>query len=188
MASLAFPDPARDDPATVTSALQMGKRDWDRAEFTDAVRWIRKAADAAEASGDDARALELARLAADLMSSLEGASQGDEAAALAPFDDFNDQTLVDAPAVSLARQASQGPVSIENRATPITPPAWSGTPATSVRARTTLRVAVGLVAPGGGSLKVTVLPDGSDAPAGTTEALLVLLDPDARVPVRLERA
>ncbi|HEY8944756.1 MAG TPA: hypothetical protein VIM73_10860, partial [Polyangiaceae bacterium] len=74
MASPSFPDPVRDDPAAVVSALQMGKRDWERAEFMGAVRWIRRAAEAAETAGNDPRALELARCAADLTSSLETAS------------------------------------------------------------------------------------------------------------------
>lgn len=185
MASLAFPESEPNDPATVTSALQIGKRDWDRAEFADAVRWIRKAADAAEASGNDARSLQLARVAADLKSSLEGSFPPpvprDEGAALAPFDDFNDQTIVDAPAVMVARQTAQSVVNIEDTRESAVAPASRPSATEGVRSRTTLRVAVALTSSRAGTLNVAILPDGSAPPVGTTEALLVLLDPEVRL-------
>jgi hypothetical protein len=186
MASLAYPDAEKDDPKSVVSALETGRRDWDRGELRDAVRWVHRAADAAEAAGNDGRALALARVAADLVSSLEETHERDEAVALAPFDDFNDQTIVDSPAVMVARQNAQGVVSIADRAGSQPAPAWNAN-AASVRARATLRVAVGLEPSGDGNLSVVILPDGAEAPSGTTEALLVMLDPDARIPVRFER-
>jgi hypothetical protein len=187
MATLSYPGPEKDDPNSVVSALETGRRDWDRGKLRDAVRWVHRAADAAEAAGNDGRALALARVAADLVSSLEEGHDRDEAVALAPFDDFNDQTIVDSPAVMVARQTVQGVVSIADRAGAQPAPASSAN-GVSVRARATLRVAVGLEPTSDGSLNVVILPDGSDAPSGTTEALLVMLDPDARLPVRIDRA
>ena len=183
MPSLAFPTPEKDDPTSVISALETGKRDWENGELRDAARWVHRAADAAEAAGNDGRALELARAAADIVSSLESVvpptdpdgSAGTEANGLAAFDDFNDQTIVDSPAVLVARQSTQGAVNIED-GSPI-----PGGDTTKVRSRTTLRVALGLKAASDGRLSVAILPDGAELPQGTTEALLVVLDPDARI-------
>lgn len=192
MQSPSFPQTEKDDPTTVLSALEMGKRDWERGEHRDAVRWVHRAADAAEAAGNDTRALALARVAADMMTSLgvdlASAEDGDEAAALAPFDDFNDQTIVDSPAVMVARSTVQGPVSLSDHATPAIPPTWSLESDASVRSRTTLRVAVALESPRPGELNVMLLPEGVQAPTGTTEALLVLIDPNARLPTCVDRA
>lgn len=177
----------------MTTALESGKQAWVTGELREAVRWVHRAADAAEAAGDDGRALALASAAADLMSALEGLASStipprDEAAALAPFDDFNDQTIVDSPAMMVARQTAQGPVSIEDRSNRPIAPVRDPSPTQRVRSRTTLRVAVGPTASADGALNVVVLPDGSAVPSGMTEALLVVLDPDARIPVRYERA
>ena len=102
-----FPTPLPDDPKTVVVALETGSVEWARGDLNEAVRWIRRAADAAEAAGDDMRALSLARRAADLKSTLELPvtirPPRDECATLAPFDDFNDKTIVDSP-VSLFAQ------------------------------------------------------------------------------------
>jgi len=152
-----------------------------------AVRWIRRAAEAAETAGNDPRALELARCAADLTSSLETASLArDEAAALAAFDDFNDQTIVEAPASLGERQVSKSAPSQNGTAAAVTP-AWTGGAVAVVRTRQTLRVAVGLTSEADGGLSVRVLPDGISPPVGATEALLVLLDPEARVAVPPDR-
>lgn len=188
MPSLDFPRPAPTDPGSVVSALENAAAHGASGELREAVRWVHRAADAAEAAGDDTRALELARRAADLISSLELPSvpvspPRDEAAALAPFDDFNEQTIVDSPAALVARHTAQGTVNIEElekgRASS------SGKHASS---RTALRVAVPLAAARGGLLSVRILPDGVEAPRGTTEALLVVLDPEAKLPLPSELA
>lgn len=184
MQSPQFPDREPGDPETVILALETGQREWERADFAQAVRWIRRAADAAEAAGNDGRALELARRAADILSALDGSAPPtprDEAAALATQDDFSDQTIVEPPEAVLALQPLRDPDRIEAEA----PSTQSGARAGSaglVRLRTTLRVSVGFTATSDGDLKVSVLPEGHKPPPGTTEALLVLLDPDARAP------
>jgi hypothetical protein len=154
------------------------------------VRWIRRAADAAEAAGNDMRALSLARMAADLKSTLELPATivppRDEAAALAPFDDFNDKTIVDSPVALLAHRpfvtASEVEDTVDVR--PTAPPkSRNGRPERSrVRARTALRVAVSASNGADGTLKVRVLDESSDVPGGEAEALLVVLDPDAELP------
>src|SRR6187401_1110781 len=82
MPSPAFPLPVPGDASSVTQALEAGGADWGRGDFREAVRWVHRAADAAETAGDDARAVGLARAAADLMTVIpsRAPSPGDEAA------------------------------------------------------------------------------------------------------------
>jgi hypothetical protein len=185
-----FPNPLPDDPKTVVMALETGHSEWGRGDLNEAVRWIRRAADAAEAAGNDLRALSLARMAADLKSTLELPATivppRDEAAALAPFDDFNDKTIVDSPVALLAQKPfsvtieADGPVEAERPAAPAR--RRNGVSERSrVRARKALRVAVSRTNGSDGSLRVRVLDETSDVPGGEAEALLVVLDPDAEL-------
>jgi hypothetical protein len=125
----------------------------------------------------------------------------DEGAALAPFDDFNDQTIVDSPAIQAARTMQHSSVTItgvtisERRPSKPPPPPRPGpvglakpslsastpVPASAKPAlpRTALRVAVARGKDGDRALVVNVLDEGVAAPLGTTEALLVLLDPNS---------
>lgn len=188
--SLPFPTPLTGDPNDVASALEAGGAEWGRGDRREAVRWVHRAADAAEAAGDDRRAVGLARVAADLMSSLAPESSNpvprDEAAALAPFDDFNDQTIVDSPAILAARAMPSGTINvIERKPVPSKPPAPPPRPvavprlsaATAPLPRTALRVAVARNKDSDRVLVVNVLDEGAAAPPGTSEALLVLIDP-----------
>jgi hypothetical protein len=185
-----FPNPLPDDPKTVVMALETGQSEWGRGDLNEAVRWIRRAADAAEAAGNDLRALSLARMAADLKSTLELPTTivppRDEAAALAPFDDLNDKTIVDSPVALLAQRFSiaseaEGPVETERLRAPAK--LWNAPSERSrVRARTALRVAVSSANGPDGTLRVRVLDETSAVPGGEAEALLVVLDPDANLP------
>ena len=192
-----FPKPLADDSKTVAMALETGGAEWARGELHEAVRWIRRAADAAEAAGDDMRALSLARTAADLKSSLELPATimppRDEAAALAPFDDFADQTIVDSPG-ALAQRAMIAPRKDPaeddededegelERPTAPTGPKSAPDDGSTMRARKALRVAVASSARADGTLRVRLLEEGVAPSAAEIEALLVLVDPDAAVP------
>jgi hypothetical protein len=187
---LSFPTPVTGDPNEVAHALSVGSAEWGRGDRREAVRWVHRAADAAEAAGDDRRAVGLARAAADLMSSLGPESSTpkprDEGAALAPFDDFNDQTIVDSPAIQAARTMQHSAVTISERPSKPPPPPRpaaqrsSAAPLPSApRARTALRVAVVRNNDDERVIIANVLDEGASAPAGTSEALLVLLDPNA---------
>lgn len=203
---LDYPHPRPDDPASVAAALQAGSQEWSRGELREAVRWIRRAAEAAEAEGDDGRALGLARVAADVMSTLELPNSmvppRDEATALAPLDDFNEKTIVDTQAAILARHTIQGPVQIEER--PIREDPFS-VPTLRVPARVrrepepgpephparpkmrgAFRVALS-VTDADDVLLARVLDESAPPGAGTTEALLVVVDPDAPLLDRLRR-
>jgi hypothetical protein len=110
----------------------------------------------------------------------------DEAAALAPFDDFNDQTIVDSPAILAARAMPSGTVAIDERKPrPSKPPAAPPRPAAAAKLpvaplpRTALRVAVARSKDSDRVLVVNVLDEGASVPPGTSEALLVLLDPNS---------
>jgi hypothetical protein len=187
-----FPRPLPDDPKTVVMALETGSAEWDRGELNEAVRWIRRAADAAEASGDDLRALSLARMAADLKSTLELPATIPPREPLAPFDDFNDETIVDSPVALFAQKAARpgaadaGQEESEDEAAERpTSPSKSGNARdqrSRVRPRTALRVAISSATASDGTLRVRVLDESSAVPGGEAEALLVVLDPDAQLP------
>jgi hypothetical protein len=135
------------------------------------------------------RALSLARMAADLKSTLELPATippRDEAAALAPFDDFNDKTIVDSPVALFAQKSPPSRLDEEEAAERPTSPTKAGNGAgaarSQVRARTALRVAISSAAADDGTLRVRVLEESSVVPGGEAEALLVVLDPDAELP------
>ena len=60
------PATKKDDPEDVSWALSTAEAMWNRGDQVDAVKWIRRAAEAASETEDDDRALELAKAAADL--------------------------------------------------------------------------------------------------------------------------
>src|SRR5262245_30646536 len=68
--SLAFPGPEAGDPEDVTWTLQTAGTMWARGDTHEAVRWLRRAAEAAGDAGNDMRAVTLARAAADLTNAL----------------------------------------------------------------------------------------------------------------------
>jgi hypothetical protein len=185
-----FPKPLPDDPKTVVMALETGSAEWDRGELNEAVRWIRRAADAAEASGDDMRALSLARMAADLKSTLELPATIPPREPLAAFDDYNDKTIVDSPVALFAQKPAMAAVADraeddDEAAERPTSPSKSGNARdqrSRVRPRAALRVAISSAIASDGTLRVRVLDDSSAVPGGEAEALLVVLDPDAQLP------
>ena len=109
------------DPEAVAVAIETARALFRTGERLDALRWLRRAAERAEESGDDLRAVHLARSAADLSTALQSVQpppppaptppppppppvpppssrRQDEAMALSPYDDFSDKTQVDATA------------------------------------------------------------------------------------------
>jgi hypothetical protein len=71
--SLHFPGPEPSDPEDVAWTLQTAGTMWARGEIQEAVRWLRRAAEAAGENGNDLRAVDLARAAADLTGTLDSA-------------------------------------------------------------------------------------------------------------------
>ena len=68
MTDTKFPAPLPNDADDVVVALQSARSHWDASDDSEAARWLRKAASAAQEAGDDDRALELAKLAGDIES------------------------------------------------------------------------------------------------------------------------
>jgi len=68
MTDTSFPVPLENDAEDVVIALKSARSLWESADYTEASRWLRKAAAAAQEAGDDPRALELAKLASDVES------------------------------------------------------------------------------------------------------------------------
>lgn len=185
-----MPRAEADDAAEVTLALETARALWAKGQGLESVRWIQRAAQNAESAGNDLRAVNLARAAADLRAEVGVASEPpgamNEGAALMPYDDFSEQTLVDSPATALARQALQSGVQIAEfpPAPPQAPPVVL-VPQTAAPSRVeqhqTVRVAVVAADASTRQLSVRVLGEGELAPPGSTEALLVALDPRRKV-------
>src|SRR5688572_16391049 len=74
MTDARFPEPEPDDAEEVVVALTTGSSLWLGGEQAEAVRWLRKAQESADAVGNDVRSLELARAAADLAESVATAA------------------------------------------------------------------------------------------------------------------
>ncbi|MBX3208194.1 MAG: hypothetical protein KF764_24315 [Labilithrix sp.] len=60
------PEARPEDPEDVSWALSTAEAMWARGDHSDGIKWVRRAAEAASEAEDDARALELAKAAADL--------------------------------------------------------------------------------------------------------------------------
>jgi hypothetical protein len=125
-----LPEVEARDPEPVAVAIETARALFRTGERLDALRWLRRAAERAEESGDDVRAVHLARSAADLSTALQSvppppppaseppppaappsSHRQDEAMALSPYDDFTDKTQVDATA-PVVRDALQSGVHI----------------------------------------------------------------------------
>jgi len=173
------------DAAEVALALETARALWAKGQGLESVRWIQRAAENAESAGNDLRAVTLARAAADLRAEVRVGSEPpgpmNEAAALTPYDDFSEQTIVDSPATSLARQSLQSGVQIAELepAPPQSPVVLvPNAPAPArVAHHQAVRVAVLGGDPSTRQLSVRVLAEGESAPPGSSEAMLVALDP-----------
>ncbi len=71
MSEVAFPEPRPDDGEDVGWALETASALWARGDAREAIRWIRRAAETAGDKGNDSRAVDLARAAADLATELK---------------------------------------------------------------------------------------------------------------------
>lgn len=60
------PEPKPEDPEDVSWALSTAEAMWARGDHLEGIKWVRRAAEAASEAEDDARALQLAKAAADL--------------------------------------------------------------------------------------------------------------------------
>jgi hypothetical protein len=65
-----LPNPDATDPSDVAVALEAARALWNNEDTGEALRWLSRAAEAAEQEGNDRRALDLARAVADLKDAL----------------------------------------------------------------------------------------------------------------------
>jgi hypothetical protein len=203
-----LPEVEARDPESVAVAIETARALFRTGDRLDALRWIRRAAERAEEAGDDLRAVNLARSAADLSTELQSQPppppppplRRDEAAALSHYDDFSDKTAVDAPAATaIVREALQSGIHITELPSSSAPPSVTlpsppstptFVPSTTLKAqpdsgkptpRQALRVAVAPDPESPGSWLVRALAEGVPAAPGSEEALLVLLDPQSKL-------
>lgn len=203
--STELPEVEPRDPEPVAVAIETARALFRTGEQLDALRWLRRAAERAEESGDDLRAVHLARSAADLSTALQSIQppptprRVEEPIALSPYDDYSDKTSVDAPAL-VPRDALQSGVQITEMPASshgprsVTMPSPSSSEPTVTNAhfapsvevvqpamRPALRVAVTRDPESPGTWLVRPLPEGSAVPPGCEEALLIALDPRTRL-------
>ena len=194
-----LPQTEAGDAQDVALALETARALWSKGQGLESVRWIQRAAENAESSGNDLRAVALARAAADLRAEVNVGSEPpgalNEAAALTPYDDFSESTIVDSPATSLARAALQGGVHIAEAAPSPSPspppltrlaatePAVEPAPPTLRRVASHQAVRVAVVSSDAATRQISlrVLGEAEQAPPGATEALLVALDPGQKL-------
>lgn len=205
--STELPEVEPRDPEPVAVAIETARALFRTGEQLDALRWLRRAAERAEESGDDLRAVHLARSAADLSTALQSIQPPrtpravEEPMALSPYDDYSDKTAVDAPALVVPRDALQSgvqitemPGSAPGAPRSVTMPSPSSSEPTVTQAhfappvqvvqpamRPALRVAVTRDPETPGTWLVRPLPEGSPVPPGCEEALLLALDPKTRL-------
>ncbi|TKD09971.1 hypothetical protein [Polyangium fumosum] len=129
--SVTLPDPRPDDAEDVVWGLSTAKTLWARGERRDAVVWLRRAAEAAESSGNVFRASELGMYAQELDDALAAAPAADvpppPRAPLPSFDiEFDPNTGTPPPAH--VRPAIVPPAPLPPMAPPPVPPPQATTP------------------------------------------------------------
>ena len=191
-----------DDPVGVVEALEVAGALWDKGERADAIRWVRRAAEAAADAGNTARLASLARSAADLCA-VDRVSAADLEEWLVPAqaDQPSQPALPSPPVPAPRRPTAPPPVPTRPRHSasppmPSRPPAEpsKGPPLPSVpppheplsavqsvqpsRApqlgETRLRVSVRASVREPGLLVVRTLAEGESPPPGTREGFLVM--------------
>jgi hypothetical protein len=113
-----FPSVEVGDVDAVAVALETGRALWGRGDPGEAVRWLRRAAEHAEESGNDMRALSLARVAAELTTDMQTAPP----ASVAPVETAAPAPPASAP-LSSSASGSRRPLPPSSRApSPPSPP------------------------------------------------------------------
>ena len=176
---LEFPAAEADDAEDVAWQLQTAGTMWARGDHHEAIRWLRRAAEAASDAGADLRSVKLARAAADLTTALEIPPSMPPPAAVPTA------TAPSAPAHSeTPRLPTPPPPPVRSAPASAVPPARASTrppPAMAVRQRQALRVAVHPSDSATGELMVRPLAEDEAPGDGEHEALLVALEAGAHL-------
>ena len=165
-----IPTPSRADTETVSTALETAAIFRSKGDGREAMRWLQRAAESAGAAGDDERALSLSRVAADLHAELDTPAPQKSATPPPP------PSSRAAPPSSSSMRASHPPSSRAPEPTPSAPPAFLAT-----GARQAARVAIAISTTKPGFFEVRLLAEGEAPRLGSSEALLVMLDPASKL-------
>lgn len=188
-----LPRPDSDDSDDVIVALETAGALWAKGESREALRWLRRAAETAVDTGDDRRAVSLARIAADLAVELDTAPPliaPPVRASPLPRSAMHIPPLSTATAVkrheaSAPRAPADGLP--ENGSPPSSPAQQDGAAgAAAALPRQAVHVSVEPSTEDGAWL-VRVLGDGEEPRVGTHEALLVALSPNTNLLDRARR-
>ena len=196
---IAIPDPSPADVENVVTALETAAVFRSRGDGYEAMRWLRRAAESAGEAGDDERALALSRSLADLAEELDS----EMTRVGLPLRDAppSSQPLPPPPPSARGARTPSGTSQLgppppppssrvrqaESMPTPSAPAAPGQSPPASAPAiakagmRNAARVAIAPSATEPGVFEVRILAEDEAPRAGSTEALVVLLDPRSRL-------
>jgi hypothetical protein len=189
-----FPTPGPEDSDDVELALETAAALWSKGDRSEALRWLRRGAEAAEQAGNDQRALELARRAAELDASPSPAGEEPVPEAEAEVETEPEVEPPPPPSVTAAPPArptlpaaaskapephsvriSQAPPKPSQRASVV--PDQGPRAVEPASKREPIRVSVKTSARDQSLLIVRPLENGRKAPFGTKEAMLVFEEP-----------
>ena len=109
-----IPQPKADDHEDVSWALSTAEATWSRGDRADALKWLRRAAEAASEAEADDRALELAKAAAEIATNLEESAKQSAPASI-PI------SMTDAPAAAATEVPSGSAVPPSAPSSPLMP-------------------------------------------------------------------
>jgi hypothetical protein len=144
------PEAASDDSHDVVEALDIARSLWEKGERRDAVRWVRRAVEAADEAGHTTRVVALARAAAELED--------------VPFSPTSQTRPASRPTAALGKPPKVPP--------PLPSPKTVAPPPNEKRVRVSVKTSVRDAS----LLVVRVLPQGQPLPPGTREAFLVMTE------------
>ena len=181
-----IPTPVRADTETVITALETAAVFRSKGDGREAMRWLQRAAESAGAAGDDQRALSLSRVAADLHAELNALPEQKATPYPPP------PSARSAPPSSSNMRASHPPPSsrpaeavlLPTPSTPSTPPTSQTSTSLATGARQAARVAIAISTTKAGFFELRLLADGETPRIGSSEALLIMLDPTSKLLAR----
>ena len=68
---VSIPGPRDNDADDVSLALEVAQSQWARGDYAETLKWLKKAVDAAFEADDDARGMELSKIAAEVKAELD---------------------------------------------------------------------------------------------------------------------
>lgn len=171
MPASTIPPSLPSDPIEVNEALEVARALWDKGDRRDAIRWIRRAFEAADEAGQVARGVALARAAAELETdSVPPPAHSQTRAASRPAPPPLPSSRPAKP--SLLPAPPLRPSSVQAARSAPQPKEKEKEPSNEKR----LRVSVRTSARDASLFVVRPLAEGQSAPPGTREAYLVMVE------------